>query len=115
MCTDVELYCSTGKTCIKSKARISQGAASVGNMLTEGGEDSSGVHAAEDPPQASGDKASGQEGSALATAHASFLNLQEASRRSWMALLVGPKLSPGPKAWAWLSPAQVCTEGPAGA
>lgn len=87
----------------------------MGNMLTEGGEDSSSVHAAEDPQQASGDKASGQEGRALATGRAFFLNLQEASRRSWMALLVGPKLPPGPKAWAWLSPAQVCTEGPAGA
>lgn len=82
MCTDVKLYCSTGKTCIKSKTRISQGAASVGNMLTEGGEDSSSVHAAEDPQQASGDKASGQEGRALTTGRAFFLNLQEASRRS---------------------------------
>lgn len=54
----------------------------MGNMLTEGGEDSSSVHAAEDPQQASGDKASGQEGRALTTGRAFFLNLQEASRRS---------------------------------
>lgn len=57
----------------------------------------------------------GRRGGALATAHASFLNLQEASRCSPVALLIGPKLSPGPEAWACLSPAQACTEGPAGA
>lgn len=62
-----------------------------------------------------GTRLQGRREGALATVHAFCLNLREASRCSLVALLIGPKLSPGPKACACLSPAQVCTEGPAGA
>lgn len=80
----------------------------MGSMLTEGGEDSpSSVHFREGTlSRPLGTRLQEQEGRALTTGRAFFLNLQEASRRSWMALLVSPEaLPPEPKAWVWLSPA----------